>query len=39
VFCANDDEAGLKTLHPMAASIEAPVRHGQVAHTIPFNSG
>jgi hypothetical protein len=28
-----------KTLHPMAGRIEAPVRHGQVAHTIPLNTG
>jgi hypothetical protein len=39
VFCVNEDEPGLKTLHPMAGRIKAPIRHGQVAHTIPLNPG
>jgi hypothetical protein len=39
MFRVNEDAPGLKTLHPMAGRIEAPVRHGQVAHTIPLNSG
>ena len=33
MFCVNDDAPELKTLHPMAGRIEAPIRHGQVART------
>jgi hypothetical protein len=29
----------LKTLHPMAGRSEAPIRHRQVAHTIPLTPG
>jgi hypothetical protein len=39
VFRVNDDESELKTLHPMAGRIEAPIRHGQVAHTISLTPG
>jgi hypothetical protein len=39
MFCVNEDEPELKTLHSMAGRIEAPIRHGQVARTIPLNSG
>jgi hypothetical protein len=39
MFCVNEDEQELKTLHSMAGRIEAPIRHGQVARTIPLNSG
>jgi hypothetical protein len=40
VFCINEDQPGLNnTLHPKGRRIEAPTRHGQVAHTILLNPG
>jgi hypothetical protein len=36
----NEDEPELKTLRPMVeGALRHPESHGQVAHTIPLNSG
>jgi hypothetical protein len=35
MFCVNEDEPELKTLHSMAGRIEAPIRHGQVCAYVP----
>ena len=34
--CVNEDEPGLKTLHPMAERIEAPLRHGSSRAQVLF---
>jgi len=36
VSCVNEDEPGLKTLHPMAERIEAPLRHGSSRAQVLF---